>query len=428
VRSEATTIVARSSGEGPAAIAVLRLAGPDAFEIARQCLPALPVDFTVQRLYLSAFVDAGGEPLDEVLVACFRGPRSYTGDDVVELSAHGSRAVVAAIQRRLVELGARPATAGEFTRRAVSNGRMDLVEAEALAAILEAEDEADLVLARAAMGQGAAEIRSLVDKAFAALAEARGSEDHPLETGQDALSWRGTCAELAERCDQLASGVPLERRLREGHRVVLLGPVNAGKSSLFNVLVGTSRALVDEVPGTTRDPVSASVFVEGKKVTFYDTAGLRDAEGVEQRGIEAGLEVAREADLVVWVQEAPISGPLPPESIGEIGVRVESKADRLRGADEATGEWLRVSAHTGQGIAALRARLAERLAPVAGARSARQQHLLREAARALREVGNGPDDLAAAVLERGVAHLQQLTVGAEIDLDEEVYRRFCIGK
>jgi tRNA modification GTPase len=426
------TIVARASGEGPAAIALIRLSGADALAIARRSLPAFPQEPQPRQMYLTAFTDAAGEPLDEVLAAFFRGPHSYTGEDVVEIYAHGGRAVVDALERRLLELGARPAEPGEFTRRAVRNARMDLIDAEALAALLAADTADELALARLASGDGAEELRGLLARAVSALAEARGAEDHPIETAGEASSWREVCGDLAGRCARLAEGASMERRLHEGHRVVLLGPVNAGKSSLFNALVGGRRALVDESPGTTRDAVSCTIALGGKKITLYDTAGIRDAAGLERKGMEMGLDAAREADLVIWVEDGSCP-PLPAPGVMDnvvLGVRVESKADLPRAStpDRVANGVVRVSAVTGAGLEELRDRIARALTPVTNAQSSRQQRILRAAALALSEATRGPDDWAAAALGRAVASLRQLGSGAGLELDDEIYRRFCIGK
>jgi tRNA modification GTPase len=425
------TIAAKASGDGPAAIAVLRLSGAEALLIARRCMPGLPADLEARRLYRTSFRD-GGEPLDDVLAVYFKGPRSYTGEDVVEIHAHGGPAVVSAIERCLIAQGARAAVPGEFTRRAVRHGRMDLIDVEALGALLMAQSEGDLALARWAGGEGASEIRSLVVEAVAALAEARGAEDHPLETEGEIAQWREVCAALAMRCDRLVSGPSMEMRLHEGHRVVLLGPVNAGKSSLFNALVGTPRALVHEAPGTTRDAVAATISLGGKKITLYDTAGIREAEGVERQGMELGLEVGRAADLVVWVQEVgtPVPDVVPEVSIG---LRVLSKADILHPTAPlvaGSGD-ICVSAMTGVGLDELRERILAQLGATGSARTSRQQRILRTAMGALREATEGPDDLAGAALERAVASLRELVSAAGPELPEvndEIYRRFCIGK
>ncbi len=424
---EAETIVALASGEGPAAIALLRLSGPEALRLARVCLPALPPSPEPRRLYLSAFIEEGGEPLDEVLATYFCAPRSYTGEDVVEISAHGGPALVEAIEDRLLELGARRATPGEYTRRAVEHGRMDLIDAEALAALLFAQSTEDLALARTS-GREALELRGLIAAAGAALVEARGVEDHPLETADESPTWRAVCGELAERCDRLASSSSLERRLLEGRRVVLLGPVNVGKSSLFNALLDEQRAIVHERPGTTRDSISAPLALGGRRIALYDTAGAREASGVERAGIEMGMEAARRADLVVWVEDASAARVAPPADL-VVGLYIENKVDLPRDSTrpQRASEVLAVSAKTGMGIERLREAIAAKLGPASGARSARQVRILQEAARSFAEATEGPEDLGVTALERGVKKLGEL-VAVDAHLADEVYRRFCIGK
>jgi tRNA modification GTPase len=434
VSPEATpeeTIVARASGEGPSAVALIRLAGARALSIARECLPSLPPEPQPQRLYFTALTDSEGEPLDEVFAAFFARPRSYTGEDVVEIYPHGGRALVAAVEQRLVNLGARRAEPGEFTRRAVDNGKMDLVDAEALAVILAAESEDDLTVARLASGEGARELRRLVQRASAALAEARGAEDHPVETEGEPSSWRAICAELAGRCRAMAAGASVERRLSEGHRVVLMGPVNAGKSSLFNALLGERRALVDSDPGTTRDAVSATISMAGKRVTLYDTAGLRPVDGLEGQGVAMGLAAARVADLVIWVDDGagdPAKQERPPVDL-QIDLRIRNKVDLRWSRSEAKmADVIDTSAVSGFGISEMRERILALLSPATSSCSARQQRILRAAADALDGAKSGPDDCAAASLERAVTCLHQLVGGADGDIEAEVYRRFCIGK
>jgi tRNA modification GTPase len=235
------------------------------------------------------------------------------------------------------------------------------------------------------------------------------------------MSWRVGAPSLRE--------VPRwERRVLEGQRVVLVGPVNAGKSSLFNALLGDRRALVDEQPGTTRDAICATLNIGGHRVTLYDTAGTRVASGLEKAGIDMGLDAARAADLAIWVEDTSQAPILPPSDL-EVACRVENKSDLPRsaeraGADERT---LRVSAKIGSGLEDLRREIAARLGALSGARSARQIRILREAAHFFGEATAGPDDLGAAALWRGADKISQL-VASDSPLADEVYRRFCIGK
>jgi tRNA modification GTPase len=410
---------------------MIRLAGARALSIARLCLPSFPREPQPQRLYFTALTDSQGEPLDEVFAAFFAAPRSYTGEDIVEIYTHGGRALVAAVERRLVDLGARRAEPGEFTRRAVANGKMDLVDAEALAAVLAADDDGDLAIARLAAGENAVELRRLVARATAALAEARGAEDHPVETEGETSRWRATSAELAALCRALASGPSIERRLSEGHRVVLMGPVNAGKSSLFNALLGERRALVDSAPGTTRDAVSSTLSLSGKRVTLYDTAGLRSVDGLEGQGVAIGLETAHAADLVIWVDDgaSPAAERVTPPTDLPIRLRVRSKADLGRNLhDEKIPCELDTSSLTGIGISELQEIISTLLSRGTSTCSARQQGILLVASDALDQVSQGPDDWATAALERAVTSLQELVASSDVDLQDEVYRRFCIGK
>ncbi len=421
-------IAAIASGEGPAGIGVIRISGDQALLVARRCLRGFPEAASPRRLYRSLLIDALGEPLDEVLVAHFPSPRSYTGEEVVEIQGHGGRAILRASLGALLAAGATLAKPGEFTRRAVTNGRIDLVEAEGLAALLEAEESDDLLAARRALGELGPELRRLYADAVAALAEARGAHDYPLETQGELLEWTGTARGLAGRCRQLAGSRPFEAGALEGSRVLLLGPPNAGKSSLFNALAGEERALVDGAPGTTRDLVRAAVRLGGRRVTLIDSAGIREASGLEGAGVERALAAARAVDLVLWVEDVSAA---PAELPVESAILVLSKTDLAfhPGRGETAPGALLVSAKEGRGVAELREEIERRLPRAPGAASARQRELLLAAAKGM-EDSEAEEAVLAEALQEAVEQLGRL-VGASDGLGEAaeaVFERFCLGK
>ena len=424
---EAGLIAALATGAGPAAIAIVRLSGGGALEAARRFLAGLPDSPEPRRLTRSVAVTAGGEPLDDVLVAVFPAPHSYTGESVVEIHCHGGPAIAAAVLKRGLESGARLARAGEFTERAVRNGKMDLLDAEALAALLAADGPAELGAARESR-RLAPILRSLAERTRAALAGARGELDHPLEMGAQEVDWRAEASALAAALDGLLEGPPLESILLEGMVVALLGPPNAGKSSLFNALIAEERALVDGEPGTTRDAQPCGLLLGGRRVTIVDTAGIRSASGIEARSVARALDVAHRADAVIWVED--VSAPALEPPLG-VDLEVLAKNDLAPHASRETGRGssLRVSVVDGQGIAELRAWIAARSARPAALLSGRQRRLVEEAAGALRRMPETADDLAAEDLARAEQAMAALVgaAGGLVD-SSEIYARFCVGK
>jgi len=449
VGDERDTIAAVATPAGAGGIGIVRVSGPVAVAIAARVVGREPDALPDRRMVLAAARDpAGGERLDDVMVVVMRAPRSFTGEDVAELHGHGGAVNMARLLRAVVAAGARHAEPGEFTRRAFENGRLDLTRAEAVLAVIEASSERALRLAQGQLAGTLGErIGELRGEATALLAELEASIDFP-EEGLD-LSARGAvaarAAALAAACERLAATFDAGRALREGVHVALCGPVNLGKSSLFNRLVGSERALVADEPGTTRDFVEARVVWSGLAVTLIDTAGLREAAtGVERRGIDLGAERARRADLEVHLVPAEsLRGSSPVASPGEERagrvLRIVSKGDALERGDAAPH--LVTSAVTGQGIAELEAAI---VALVTGGAvehdegallsSERQRALVVRAAEGFgraAEAGRAgqPDEVVALEVREGVDALAEVlgeSVGEEM-LDA-LFARFCIGK
>ena len=301
------------------------------------------------------------EPVDDCLAACFPAPHSYTGDDLVEISTHGGLVVPAAALAALVAAGARPATPGEFTRRAVLSGKMDLLQAEATADLIDAGSPVQRRRALQQLERGLSGrlegLRSEILELEALIAydiDFPEEDEGPVSEKTVRRAW---CV-VRDRIADLLKTAPEGERLREGALLVIAGRPNAGKSSLFNALLGTERAIVTEIPGTTRDAIEAYAVIEGFPFRIVDTAGLRDSdERIEQLGIEVSKKYLAASDLVVFCEErddpsraaflAQVTAPV---------VVVRTKADRPSGRP-AVGP--SVSAVTGQGMAELRRRLAE---------------------------------------------------------------------
>lgn len=428
------TIFALSSGAPPAGIAVIRISGQQAGAALAALAGRCPQP---RRAVLAALCKAGGEPLDRALVLWLPGPGTATGEDCAELHLHGGRAVVAAVETALGALpGLRKAEPGEFTRRAFANGRIDLAEAEGLADLLSAETElqrrAALALADGALSRQVDSWRSRLLALSAALEAAldfAGDDDIDEQAGGLPPGFNGACAVLAEDLTAWLAR-PRAEPLREGFRVVLAGPPNAGKSTLFNALVEDEAAITAAEPGTTRDVLQRAVALGGVPFTFVDTAGLRDegAGAVEQIGIARARAEAARADLVLW---------LGPEGDGPHGGEVWEIAAQCDRADVAVkrGAPFRLSAFTGEGVDALRAALIEKAGlamprPGDVALNARQHALLSEVAQAVAEGVRQCDPLLAAEsLRLARVALDRLVgrTGVE-DMLDALFGRFCIGK
>jgi tRNA modification GTPase len=420
------TIFALSSGPPPAGIGVIRISGPAAGATLQALAGPLP---PARRASFRTLRSTRGDPLDQALILWLPGPRTATGEDLAELHLHGGRAIIAAVERELaMQSGLRRASPGEFTRRAFANGRIDLAEAEGLADLLTAETELQRQAAMAAAG-------GLLSKQvegwrtrllhLAAMLEAVldfADED-------DVALPAGFAADLAVLADDIdtALAAPSAEMLREGFRVALAGPPNAGKSTLFNALVEQEAAITAAIPGTTRDVLTRPVAIAGVPFLLIDMAGLRSnsADPVETIGIaRAEAEIAR-ADLVLW---------LGPEGQGPAGAwEIEAQCDRA--ARQKSPAALPLSAHTGEGMDGLRRRLvdhamAHMLKPGQGALNARQRTLLHAARQALAEARYAADALVQAELLRAARVSFDRLVGRSgtEDVLDALFGRFCIGK
>lgn len=435
------TIAAIATGPAAGGIGVIRISGPGALAAAqRVCrVPEALFPRTAVRVRLTVH----GAPVDEGLLLFFPAPRSYTGEDVVELHAHGApRLLQLVLEEVLGHEGARLAEPGEFTRRAFLAGKLDLTRAEAVADLIAAESEAQV---RAAAAQLQGELAARVDEARALVLGVLADVEGVLEFPEEAEGAEEGIARGVERAGALVQALLDDGErgalVRRGARVVLYGPVNAGKSTLFNRLAGAERALVDAEPGTTRDALEARLELGGLGVTLVDTAGLRETPGrLEALGIARAREALSGADLGVLVVP-------PAASLDELArwrsevpedrrLEVAGKAD-LRGAEELAGAGLAVSGASGAGVEALRAAVARRLgAGLAGAAvgsSERHLECLREAAvaseRARAAVAVSTLEVVGGELRLALEALARMTgedVGPAV-LDA-IFTRFCIGK
>ena len=437
------TIAACITPPGRGAVAVIRLSGPAALPIAQALCPGGP-PWRPRRQGLRRLV-VDGALVDEVLAVYFPGPHSYTGEDVVELSGHGNPALVDEVLAACFAAGARLARPGEFTRRAVEHGRVDLLRAEAIDGLIAARGAAGLQLARGAMGGALAALaHRLREDLLDHCAELEARLDNPGEDlgylSDEALS-AGIAAIGAEAAAAAASWVAARRALH-GAKVALRGPVNAGKSSLLNRLLGTRRALVSPTPGTTRDVIEGRLHLGGLEISLYDTAGLRpEATGLEAEGIALSAELLAEVDLTLIV--LPLHRPLDPTSarlLAEIAgprLLVGTHADLPVQLDLPVD--VTITNPAGEGLGALQEALVTRLRAApnpegAAALSARQAALLQAVAAHAAAAGEALDGMAgpavaAEELQRALGELVAL-VGQDPreEVLDRVFARFCIGK
>ncbi|MCW5592996.1 MAG: tRNA uridine-5-carboxymethylaminomethyl(34) synthesis GTPase MnmE [Burkholderiales bacterium] len=442
------TIAAIATAPGRGGIGIVRVSGALAGDVARAVTGGLPPP---RRATFARFAGPGGALVDEGIALYFPAPRSYTGEDVLELQGHGGPVVLREILRRCVELGARLAEPGEFTRRAFLNDRLDLAQAEGVADLIDAASaEAARGAARSLAGEFSARIESLVASLTRLRMHVEACIDFPeeeidpadRESQREALA--AIRADLAHLLEEAAQGAVL----REGLTVVLAGRPNVGKSSLLNRLAGEDVAIVTPVAGTTRDYVRATILLEGVPIHLIDTAGLRDAgDEVERIGIARTWEAIGKAGAAMLVTDAGHAGSEEDARIlermprGLPLARVTNKIDLAGLAPgrefHGTEVRLRLSAKTGEGVAALRAWLLE----VAGWRPssegvflARERHLvaLREAAARLQDAAE--ENIQVFELFAEDLRLAQQSLGAitgEVTADEllgQIFSRFCIGK
>jgi tRNA modification GTPase len=345
--TDVDTIAAVATPPGVSAVAIIRISGSRAWAIAQACFsPSHPSDrVEPARLRHGWLADpSSGSTIDQALVAYFRAPQTYTGEDLVELQVHGGAGVVAACLALVLRQGARLAGAGEFTKRAFLNGRLDLAQAEAVADLISAESEraAKAAAHRLAGGLGNV-LQSLRVELLDRLVEIEAHLDYPDEVvSPDAGALSQTLHAQAARVDALLAGSGAARVLRDGIDCVIAGPPNAGKSSLLNALVQAERAIVSPVPGTTRDIIEERVAVDGVVLRLRDTAGLRDdtSDAIEAEGVSRARRAIGDAELVILVID--ISTPLGPDereslerTAGSLRIILGNKMDRgSRGLDD----------------------------------------------------------------------------------------------
>jgi tRNA modification GTPase len=452
------TICALSTPAGFGGIAVLRVSGSQAFALTRKLCSFLPAEPESHKIYYGRARNLQGEPIDEVLVSCFRSGRSFTGEETTEISCHGSPILAAQILSELVSCGARTARQGEFTYRAFMNGKLDLVQAESVLALIESESKLAARLAlRQLQGELSKDYSQIEDGLIFILAQLEAGIDFSTE-GIEVVNFAGLMERtqgLRVRCEKLLNSYQQGQILRSGLMVALVGEPNVGKSSLLNSLLGEDRAIVTAEAGTTRDTVEGQISINGFNVTFVDTAGIRETESViEKMGIERSKKTISQADVVFYVLEPGLLSP-PAAALsfsleaGQTGCLVLNKVDLVenfgRIEEQLTklnhNKWTQfmVSARSGVGLEEIRQFLGRLLSKeVMGDGSivsqARHVELLKKihsclgAALDLMKESFSSEFLAFE-LQEAIRAIHEL-LGKEFDeqIIDRIFKEFCIGK
>ncbi|HET9038261.1 MAG TPA: tRNA uridine-5-carboxymethylaminomethyl(34) synthesis GTPase MnmE [Myxococcaceae bacterium] len=436
-------IAALATPPGRSALAVIRVSGSGAFEVAGRVISNFQ-SHPARRAVLARFHDADGQAIDRGLYVAYPGPHSYTGEDLVELSCHGGLSVPTLLLSALHRAGARPAAPGEFTRRAVLNGKLDLLQAEAVGDLIDAtapfQAGAALSQLEGGLSQRLTTLRQALLEVEALLSyhiDFPEEDDGPVAPDRIGSSIEAVSAQIRH----LVAGAPSAERLREGALLVFAGRPNAGKSSLFNALLGSERALVTEIPGTTRDTIEAHTDFLGWPIRLADTAGLGDAQDrIDRMGMDVSRRYLASADLVLLCVEAgqPVGDDERAMAQRRPSLLVRTKSDLTR----EPGEGLPVSVVTGDGLGPLRQAAAERvfserlrLADLEPALTrerhrvalGRAQDALQAALPHLEEAGDAV--LAAHQVREATRALDELLGAVDVeDVLERVFASFCVGK
>lgn len=417
------TIFAEATPPGRGGVSVIRLSGP----LSHKTLESLagPVS-TPRKSYLRA-IHHGADLIDQALVVWFEEGKSFTGEEIVEFHLHGAPVIVNRLSEALLTHGLRRAEAGEFTRRAFLNGRIDLTEAEGLADLLSAETEAQRKMAMqatdGALGRKSEALRAALIRAGALIESSIdfADEEVPEEVPSEVFS---LIAQVRDEIDNLLARYPATERLRQGYEVAIIGPPNAGKSTLLNHIAKREIALVSDIAGTTRDILELRTDLRGLPVTFLDTAGIRESDDmIESMGVARALQRAQDADLRIHLSESGQDSEMDDSE----NIHVRSKAD----LGHSSG--ISLSAHTGEGVAELLEMVYDRLrlkvanSGLVGHK--RQAEALLRAKNALDVSLDIPPEFLAESLRQASQSLAEMVgrVGAEDYLDE-IFTSFCIGK
>ena len=453
------TITAISTPAGTGGIAVIRLSGPDAVAIADRAWRGRPLaDARPNSALFGRFLAADGSTLDECVATVFRAPHSFTGEDTVELSVHGSPWIQREVLQRLIDLGAAPAGPGEFSQRAFMNGKMDLAQAEGVADLIAASSRA---AHRLAMTQVSGSFSRRLDQLREQLVTLASLLELELDFSEEDVEFadrdrlRTLTDDAIREIVKIVNSYSTGRALKEGVPVVIAGEPNSGKSTLLNALLGEEKAIVSDIPGTTRDVIEDTVEIDGILFRLFDTAGLRDtADRVERIGIDRAQDQLQRASIILWTstphhQPSTPHHPLPTQLLlhTKCDLHAEKQSATHEGgaslmADEASDRMpeLRISAKTGEGMEALKKAMV-RAAKGEGRDDAdiiltnlRHKTALEAGAAALKRVRAALTDgtyidLIAQDLREALHHIGTVTGAITTpDLLTQIFTHFCIGK
>jgi tRNA modification GTPase len=438
------TIAAISTAAGEAAIALVRISGENAIEVAdkifRGKYPASGLESHTQHL---GQIIENGSVIDQAMLSVHRGPQSYTGEDLIEISCHGGALVTARVLETCLRSGARPARPGEFTERAYLNGRIDLTQAEAVIDLIRAQTDLALRSATEQLrGRLGEEFRGLQQRLIEIIAHVEASMDFPDEgiSPDDTGTIRNRLVSLQNDIDKLIATAETGRILREGLRVVIFGATNAGKSSLLNRMLGFDRAIVSEMHGTTRDSIEERINLRGIALRLFDTAGLRAPENlVEREGIERTQRALETADLRLHIVDANAPRPRDFKTNGN-EMLILNKSDLPAHVDWSETDAIRISCKTGAGLRELADEIyrliggAKVSAESPVAINARHREQLRRASEAIARATGAidasatPEMFAIDLDEAQHAFEELLGVGDEEAVRDAIFSQFCIGK
>jgi tRNA modification GTPase len=448
------TIVALATPPGVGAIGVIRLSGKNAWSVADALFPSKQLQQQASHTLHVGYLQQDDKVLDEVVISLFKGPRSYTGEDVVEISCHGSPFVQQQVIAACIERGARLARAGEFTQRAFLNGKLDLAQAEAVADLIASNTEAARKTAlhniRGGFSRKLQELRERLLQ-FSALIELELDFSQEDVEFADRKKFYALIDDALQTTQQLSSSFQLGNVIKNGVSVAIIGKPNAGKSTLLNTLLNENRAIVSEIAGTTRDTIEEVLNIDGILFRLIDTAGIREHthDVIESIGVEKSLEKMKQADVVLYlfdVNEMHVSELRELQNEFEIGkinyLLIGNKSDR---ADEVQltekfGNQIFISAKANRHIEVLKGKLVDKVmqgnvqSEDTIITNARHYHALQEVLKSLQDIRNGldnkiPGDLVALDIRRCLHYLGEITgeITTEDQLDY-IFSKFCIGK
>ncbi len=436
------TIAAIATAPGQGGIGVIRISGDNTRDIARQLLGDLPKP---RYAHFAGFRDTDNEVIDQGIALFFPSPNSFTGEDVLELQGHGGPVVLDRLLKRVIELGARPARAGEFSERAFLNDKIDLVQAEAIADLIAAESEQS---AKAAMHSLQGEFSASIDTLLQQLIELRMHVESTLDFPEEEIDFladdiiKQKLLALIDQLQVIQNNSKQGRLLNEGLKVVISGKPNAGKSSLLNLLAGNDSAIVSDIPGTTRDVLREKIQIQGVPLHIVDTAGLREASDViEQEGVRRAQKEMQQADILLTVIDATTDTVTSEAQPNEI--QVLNKIDLLQHNNDNTPDnVVKLSAKTGEGLELLQQKILQlagynsQPGQVTGLYTARRRHLqalqktaehLKLAQRAL--LVDQAGEVMAEELRLAQNSLSEITGAfSSDDLLGKIFSEFCIGK